>query len=241
MAPHSSSGELHTQAKRLFAEALDQQPERRSAFLAERCGEGSDLYREVISLLDNYDPTGSFFDAPVVPAADPMIGRRIGAYQILRPVGRGGMGAVYLAERADGEFRKRVALKAVRAGVLDEHVLRRFHNERQTLAVLDHPPIIKLLDAGATDDGVPYLVMEYVEGQPIDAYCATRKLSVRERIQLFRAVLGAVHFAHQNLIVHRDLKPSNILVTADGAPQLLAFCIAKVLRPEFGAHMGRPP
>src|SRR5207249_692127 len=155
-----------------------------------------------------------------------------------RRIGSGGMGAVYLAERADDQFRKLVALKAVRPGLIDEQVLRRFQNERQTLAVLDHPAIIKLLDAGTTDDGVPYLVTEYVEGQPIDSWCATRKLSVRERLQIFRIVLGAVHFAHQHLIVHRDLKPGNILVTADGQPKLLDFGIAKLLRPEWAAHMG---
>jgi non-specific serine/threonine protein kinase/serine/threonine-protein kinase len=238
MEPRSAPESLHTQAKRVFADALEQPVDQRAAFIAAACGTNEDLHREVTSLLENYDATGSFFDTPVIPAADPMVGRRFGAYRILRQIGRGGMGAVYLAERADGEFRKRVALKAVRPGLIDEHVLRRFQNERQTLAVLDHPAIIKLLDAGATEDGVPYLVTEYVEGQPIDQFCAVRRLSVRERIELFRVVLSAVHFAHQNLIVHRDLKPSNILVTADGAPKLLDFGIAKLLRPEFGAHMG---
>jgi non-specific serine/threonine protein kinase/serine/threonine-protein kinase len=238
MAPSSTPDSLHARAKRVFSEALEQPPGERPAFVAAACGSDAELQREVASLLGNFDETTSLFDAPAITAVDTMIGRRIGAYQILRPIGRGGMGAVYLAERADGEFRKRVALKAVRPGLLDEHVLGRFRNERQTLAVLDHPAIIKLLDAGATEDGVPYLVMEYVEGQRIDTYCEARRLSVRERVQLFRVVLGAVHFAHQNLIVHRDLKPSNILVTAEGAPKLLDFGIAKLLRPEFGAHMG---
>jgi eukaryotic-like serine/threonine-protein kinase len=237
MGPHSVRESLHTRAKRVFSEALDRPADQRAAFVAKACAADEELHREVNSLLENHDPTGSFFDAPAIPV-DPMLGRRIGAYQILRQIGRGGMGSVYLAERADGEFRKRVALKAVRPGLLDDHVLRRFQNERQTLAVLDHPAIIKLLDAGQTDDGIPYLVTEYVEGQPIDAYCAARKLTVRERIELFRGVLGAVHFAHQHLVVHRDLKPSNILVTADGAPKLLDFGIAKMLRPEFGANMG---
>jgi eukaryotic-like serine/threonine-protein kinase len=237
MGPHSAHESLHTRSKRLFSEALDRPTDQRAAFLAQACAGDDDLRREVSSLLENHDPTGSFFDAPPLPS-DPMLGRRVGAYQILRQIGRGGMGSVYLAERADGEFRKRVALKLVRPGLLDDHVLRRFQNERQTLAVLDHPAIIKLLDAGQTDDGIPYLVTEYVEGQPIDQYCAARKLTVRERIELFRVVLGAVHFAHQHLVVHRDLKPSNILVTAAGSPMLLDFGIAKMLRPEFGANMG---
>jgi non-specific serine/threonine protein kinase/serine/threonine-protein kinase len=238
MVPHSAPDSLHTRAKRLFSEVLEQPEQDREAYLANACGSDAELRREVVSLLENYDATGTLFDAPAISVTDPMAGRRIGAYQILRQIGRGGMGAVYLAERADGEYRKRVALKAVRPGLLDEHVLRRFHNECQTLAVLDHPAIIKLLDAGTTADGVPYLVTEYVEGQPIDAYCEARKLSVRERVELFRIVVGAVHFAHQNLVVHRDLKPSNILVTADGTPKLLDFGIAKLLLPEFGAHMG---
>ena len=143
------------------------------------------------------------------------------------------MGSVYLAERADDQFRRRVALKAVRPEFLDDQTLRRFENERRTLAVLDHPNIIKLLDGGTSDDGAPFLVMDYVEGQSIDQFCASRNLPVRERLRLFREVLGAVHYAHQNLVVHRDLKPSNILVTADGVPKLLDFGIARLLRPEY--------
>jgi non-specific serine/threonine protein kinase/serine/threonine-protein kinase len=233
--------QLHREAKRVFSLALEQPAEHRAPLVAEMCGAGSPLYAEVMSLLDNVDSASSFFERPLagaLPVADPMLGRRIGVYRILRPIGAGGMGAVYLAERADDQFRKRVALKAVRPGLIDEHVLRRFQNERQTLAVLDHPNIIKLLDAGTTEEGVPYLVTEYVEGQPIDAWCAARKLTVRERVELFRLVLGAVHFAHQNLVVHRDLKPSNILVTPEGVPKLLDFGIAKLLRPEFSVHMG---
>jgi non-specific serine/threonine protein kinase/serine/threonine-protein kinase len=241
MGPHRAPDRLHADAKRVFGEALDLPEDRRAEYVARICGEGSELYREVISLLEHYNPAASFLERPaaeaIAAAPDPMIGRRIGDYRILRKIGSGGMGAVYLGERADDQFRKRVALKAVRPGLLDEHVLRRFQNERQTLAVLDHPAIIKLLDAGTTDEGVPYLVTEYVEGQPIDAFCAARKLSVRERLELFRVVLGAVHFAHQHLVVHRDLKPGNILVTAEGAPKLLDFGIAKLLLPEL-AQMG---
>ena len=167
-----------------------------------------------------------------------MIGRRVGSYKVLRAIGMGGMGSVHLAERADDQFRKCVALKTIRPGLIDAQTLRRFQNERQALAVLDHPNIIKLLDGGATDDNIPFLVMEYVEGEPIDRYCRNRRLSLRQRVELFRVVLGAVHYAHQNLIVHRDLKPGNILVTAEGVPKLLDFGIAKLLRPEYAVHMG---
>ena len=239
--PQPDGNRAHREAKEVFWQAMEEPPEQRQGLVARLCGADADLYREVMSLLDNLDPAASFFERPVVgaaPATDPMLGRRVGLYRILRQIGSGGMGAVYLAERADDQFRKRVALKAVRPGLIDEHMLRRFQNERQTLAVLDHPNIIKLLDAGTTEEGVPYLVTEYVEGQPLDAYSASRRLSVAERVALFRIVLGAVHFAHQNLVVHRDLKPSNILVTAEGAPKLLDFGIAKLLRAEFSAHMG---
>jgi len=240
-SPDGANG-LHVRAKRVFAAALEQTADLREAHVARTCGDDTDLYREVMSLLQNYADTGTFLDHPPVPIAapppDPMVGKSIGPYKILRHIGSGGMGAVYLAERADAQFRKRVALKAIRSGLTDQHVLRRFQNERQTLAVLDHPNIIKLLDAGSTADGVPYLVTEFVEGQAIDAYCTARRLSVAERIELFRVVLSAVHYAHQSLVVHRDLKPGNILVTPEGVPKLLDFGIAKLVRPEYGACMG---
>jgi serine/threonine-protein kinase len=141
------------------------------------------------------------------------------------------MGAVYLAERADQELEQRVAIKVVRRGMDTDEIVRRFRSERQILAYLNHPNIARLFDAGTTGDGRPYFVMEYVEGRPIDEFCADGKLSVRERLELFQRVCGAIHFAHQNLIVHRDLKPGNILVTAGGDPKLLDFGIAKLLDP----------
>jgi serine/threonine protein kinase len=141
------------------------------------------------------------------------------------------MADVYLAVRADHLYRRIVAIKVIKTGLQSDEVLRRFRHERQTLAVLDHPNIVKLLDAGTTDEGVPYLVMDYVQGQPIDEHC--RRLSIPERLRLFRTVCAAVHYAHQNLVIHRDLKPSNVLVTADGVPKLLDFGIAKLLRPEY--------
>jgi eukaryotic-like serine/threonine-protein kinase len=229
-----------SEAKRIFAEALELNPDNRQEYLARVCGADSDLYSEVISLLESHGGGDSFFEhalaTTVAPPSDPMIGRRVGVYKILRQIGLGGMGTVYLAERADDQFRKLVALKAVRPELFHEHALRRFQNERQTLAVLDHPNIIKLLDGGTTDEGAPYLVTEYVEGLPIDRYAVSAGLIVRQKLELFFTLLGAVHYAHQHLVVHRDLKPGNILVTPAGTPKLLDFGIAKLLQPEYSAH-----
>src|SRR5215471_14112621 len=236
-----ATDDLYNDAKRVFADALELEPDKRLDYLARACQANPALYREVVSLLENHDRANSFFEGAVIANSvlpDRMIGRRFGAYKVLRHIGMGGMGAVHLAERADDQFRKSVALKVLRPGIVDEHTLRRFQNERQTLAVLDHPNIIRLLDGGTTEDGIPYLVMEYVEGEPIDGYCRHHKLSIRQRVELFRVVLGAVHYAHQNLVVHRDLKPANIIVTPEGVPKLLDFGIAKLLRPEYAVNLG---
>ena len=146
------------------------------------------------------------------------------------------MGVVYLASRADEEFRKRVALKVIRSGAASEEVVRHFKRERQILAGLDHPNIAKLLDGGTTDDGLPYFVMEYIEGEPLLAYCDSRKLPVAERLKLFQAICSAVQYAHRNLVVHRDIKPGNIVVAEDGSPRLLDFGIAKLLNPELAGE-----
>jgi tetratricopeptide (TPR) repeat protein len=167
-----------------------------------------------------------------------LTGQRIGAYQIVRRIGAGGMAEVYLASRADQQFHKQVAIKLVLPGTDNQEIMQRFRLERETLAALDHPNIVKLMDGGTTEDGVPYLVMDYVEGVPITEYCETHHLSVTERLRLFRTVCSAVHYAHQNLVIHRDIKPSNILVVGDGTAKLLDFGIAKVLRPETAAHAG---
>lgn len=156
----------------------------------------------------------------------------IGSYQIVRRMGQGGMGSVYLGIRADKEYRKHVAIKIIRKGMDSDEIVSRFRRERQILAALDHPNIAKLLDGGTTGEGVPYFVMEYIQGTPLTDYCDSHKLVTKERLQLFRTVCSAVQFAHQNLIVHRDLKPGNILVTADGIPKLLDFGIAKLLNPD---------
>src|SRR5271170_3348421 len=156
-------------------------------------------------------------------------GDRIGPYRVLRTLGVGGMGEVFLAERADAEFDQRVAIKVVYGGSLTHAVQSRLKIERQILAQLDHPNIAHLLDGGAMPDGTPYIVMEYVDGVAIDAYCDSNRLDIVARLKLFQIVCAAVHYAHQNLIVHRDLKPSNILVTSAGVPKLLDFGIAKLL------------
>jgi eukaryotic-like serine/threonine-protein kinase len=224
------------QIKVILDEALEQEQPERAGFIATACQGDEELRREVESLVASEAEIGDFIETPVfrirLDEVEPLaVGERIGAWQIVREIGRGGMGAVYLAERADEEFEQRVAIKVVRRGMDTDEIVRRFRSERQILAHLDHPNIAKLFDGGTTADGRPYFVMEYVEGRPIDDFCAERKLSVRERLELFRQVCAAVHFAHQNLIVHRDLKPGNILVTADGVPKLLDFGIAKLLDP----------
>src|SRR6202795_4697747 len=165
-----------------------------------------------------------------------MMGDRIGPYRVLRTLGTGGMGEVYLAERADAQFEQQVAIKVVYAGSLTHAVQSRLKIERQILAQLDHPNIAHLLDGGSLPDGRAYIVMEYVDGIAIDAYCDSNRLDVAARLKLFQVVCAAVHYAHQNLIVHRDLKPSNILVTAGGVPKLLDFGIAKLLDERQAGH-----
>src|SRR3954470_10361201 len=233
--------ERWTRVKELFEAAADLPPNERATLLSKECDGDTALRREVESLLASDAQTDGFIEEPVLeiprdlfrePPDESLVGRQYGAYQILREVGRGGLGAVYLAARADDEYRKEVALKLVRRGLDTEDILRRFRNERQILAQLDHPNIARLVDGGTTDDGLPYFVMDYVNGQPITAYCETHSLKPTERLDLFRKVCAAVTFAHQNLVIHRDLKPSNILVAADGEPKLLDFGIAKLLGPE---------
>src|SRR5215470_5019015 len=215
--------------KDVFQAALDRPPEERAAFLDSACAGDDALRREVESLLVAQREAGAFLSRPAaLPAPPELEGRRVGPYRVLGPIGRGGMGVVYRAVRDDDVFRKTVALKVVAGGASAEH-LRRLAHERQILGRLQHPNIATILDGGTTDEGQPYLVMEYVEGEAIDAYCAARGLGTRERLEMFRTVCSAVQYAHQNLVVHRDLKPQNVLVTPDGQPKLLDFGIAKLL------------
>ena len=216
------------------AEGLD--PAQQRAYLDGACAGDTELRREAEALLAA-GPGGEDLAAEVqraasVAVAGPrLVGTRLGAYRVVKELGQGGMGRVYLACRDDDQFHRRVAVK-VAEGALAPEVLERFKSERQILAALDHPNIARLLDGGTTADGVPYLVLEYVEGETIDRYCDVRQLGVEERLQIFRNVCSAVHYAHQNLVVHRDLKPPNVLVTAEGTPKLLDFGIAKLLSPE---------
>ena len=221
--------------QRLFHEALEKPAAERDAFVLAAAAGDTDLEAEVASLLASAEGGEGFLETPVGPPAEAPR-TRIGPYDVVREIGHGGMGTVYLALRADEQFRKRVAIKVVRRGMDTDSVLRRFRQERQILAGLDHPNIARLLDGGNTEDGLPYLVMEYVEGQPVTTWCETRALDGREKIALFRTICAAVHFAHQNLVVHRDLKPGNILVAGDGTPKLLDFGVAKLLNPEVSGR-----
>ena len=162
-----------------------------------------------------------------------MIGKRIGVYELAEEIGRGGMGIVYLANRVDGEFRQRVAVKLIKRGMDTDLILKRFRRERQITAKLDHPNIAYFLGGGSTEDGLPYFVMEYIEGKPLYRFCEDNQIERKERLEIFRQVCDAVEAAHRNKIIHRDLKPSNILVKADGTPKLLDFGIAKVLDPDL--------
>lgn len=217
--------------KALLDSALQHPAEQRAAFLSAACAGDATLRKEVESLVASGDRAQDFLEASMPasygsPARHPP--ERVGPYRLLSEIAHGGMGAVYLAERTD-DYRKRVAVKLLRSEIGSESVVRRFRQERQILAGLDHPAIARLLDGGTTEDGVPYFVMEHVEGMPVDEYCDSRGLSVRERLGLFQTVCSAVSYAHGKQVVHRDLKPGNILVTADGTPKLLDFGIAKLL------------
>src|SRR6202167_6070054 len=225
------------QVKELFALALERDPKERSDFLREAWAADDPLRTEIESLLSSFDGATTFLED--CPAADlvsgqsrAMAGRRVGAYRIVHEIGRGGMAVVYLGERDDQNYRKQVAIKMVKPGIDTEQILHRFRNERQTLATLDHSNIVKLLDGGSSEDGSPYLVMEYVEGPPIDHYCDENKLSIDGRLRLFCEVCSAVQYAHEKLVIHRDLKPSNILIASGGVPRLLDFGIAKLLNPD---------
>jgi eukaryotic-like serine/threonine-protein kinase len=236
------------QVKDLLASALDVAPSDRSTHLDQVCAGDLSLRDEVESLLAiSQEADAEVLNSPAVTAfadvdtaTNARVGHWIGPYQIVEEIGVGGMGEVYRAVRADDQYRKQVAIKLVRAGQDSAFVVSRFKNERQVLANLDHPNIAHLLDGGTTKEGVPYFVMEVIEGQPIDQYCDNQKLSTTARLNLFLQVCSAVQYAHQRLIIHRDLKPSNILVTSDGTPKLLDFGIAKMLDPNAVAGAPEP-
>ncbi len=224
--------------ERLFFVALDLPADERSAFLTDACGERFDLRRRVDALLAASSAEEDVIEQVVGRAAaeiPPQLSSsdaplaRLGPYRIVRVLGEGGMGMVYLGERDDGAYQQQVAIKVVKEERLGLALRHRMRTERQILAQLNHPGIARLLDGGTADDGRPYLVMEYVEGETIDAYCDRARLSVRERLVLFCDVCAAVEYAHGHLVVHRDIKPANVMVTTEGRPKLLDFGIAKLL------------
>ncbi|HEX8195797.1 MAG TPA: protein kinase [Pyrinomonadaceae bacterium] len=230
----------------IFDAAIDLPPSERSSFLDEACQNDEELRREIGKLIEQDEKASGLMSRPVIEdsaiivfadfdESDPLIGRRIGKYEIKSELGHGGMGAVYRAERIDGEFRRFVAIKLIKRGMDTKFILRRFRQERQILAALNHPYIAGLLDGGTTEDGLPYFVMDFIEGETLYKYSDRRKLSIEERLKLFGKICEAVTYAHSKKVIHRDLKPSNVLIKTDGTPKLLDFGIAKVLNSEVSA------
>jgi|CXWL01.1.fsa_nt_gi non-specific serine/threonine protein kinase/serine/threonine-protein kinase len=224
------------QIKEIFSHAVGLAEAERSAYLDQACIDDSELRREIEALLRSNDEVENFIEEPAFTVAnalptddEPTVDKVIGHYRIVREIGRGGMGTVFLANRDDGEFQQEVAIKVVSSAFLGRESLDRFRQERQILAGLTHPNIAHLLDGGVTDDGLSYLVMEYVEGESLIKHADDHNLSIDERLQVFLKICRAFAYAHGNLIVHRDIKPSNILVTPDGEPKLLDFGLAKIL------------
>ncbi len=244
------------QIEEFFQKAVDLAPKERSAFLSHECQNDSELKNEVEKLLKDYDSAESFIELPVWTDSffinssakkaisdsfgelteeieDHLIGRKIGVYKLTKELGRGGMGAVYLGVRDDGEFNQKVAIKLIKRGMDSDFIIRRFRHERQILASFDHPFIGRLLDGGTTSDGLPYFVMEFVEGDTLYNFCDKKRLTIRKRLENFRRICSAIQYAHERSIIHRDIKPGNILFTKNGSPKLLDFGIAKVLDAEL--------
>ena len=234
------SPEIWQEIKRVFDAAVELAPSAQSAFLDSTCPDPA-MRQEVERMLAADDDTG-LDRSPLAPDSSTdgarLEGRRLGRYRIGHEVGRGGMGAVFAAVRDDGEFEQKVAVKVILSSFNTDAIARRFRNERQILASLEHPNIARLLDGGMSDDGLPFYVMEFIEGEPIDEYCRAHLLSLHARLDLFRQVCAAVSYAHRRLIVHRDIKPSNILVTPGGEAKLLDFGIAKVVSQTGGEQRG---
>ncbi|MGH9934954.1 MAG: protein kinase domain-containing protein, partial [Blastocatellia bacterium] len=228
--------------REIFELVWDRAAEERERVLNEVCADDDALRAQVMGLLQAHAEAGDFLETPPFMTGSPdeyfeltpdFAGRRIGPYELQYAIGRGGMASVYLATRVDDEYRQRVAVKLIWLSPDTEEVIRRFKQERQILADLDHPNIARLLGGGTAEDGRPYIVMEYIEGKPITAYCNERRLPIDERLGLFQTVCDAVGYAHRNLVIHRDLKPGNILVTEEGVVKLLDFGVAKLLTPDF--------
>ncbi len=224
----------------VFLAAVELAGDERQTYLERACAGDEGLRERVAAMIDSSEGDTETIQAAVgsvVQLAAEELGAaperwRIGPYEVLGELGEGGLATVYLAERADQQFTMQVAIKVVKRGMDTADILRRLRQERQILASLDHPNIARIFDGGTTEDGLPYIVMEHIEGSPVDEYCDRRELTIDQRLELFRTACSAVHCAHQNLVIHRDIKPSNLLVTEDGVPKLLDFGIAKLLDPE---------
>jgi len=236
----------HELVSSLFAAALDLPADERRVLL-DASGADPHVREEVERLLAAHTDAGDFLETPIVAEAealvestreDPLVGREIGRFRIVRELGRGGMGSVYLAVRTRADFEQLVALKVIRGGLVSEDLSERFRQERRILAGLRHPGVANLIDGGVTDAGDPFFAMEYVDGDTVTAYCDDHRLNIEERLRLFIGICTTVQYAHGNLVVHRDLKPSNILVTADGTTKLLDFGIAKLL--DLDTETGEP-
>ena len=232
------------QIQSLFEQVVDSGTGERAAYLAHACGDDMELRSSVESLLESDNRTedpllqaiGQAAESLLEDHQDRLIGTRVGRYRIVSILGHGGMSTVYRGERDESQYQQTVAIKVLLHATLHPRLRNRLHSERHILATLDHPSIARLIDSGDLEDGTPYLVMEHVDGESIDSYCDSRTLFIRERLELFVQVCAAVQYAHRNLVVHRDIKPSNIFVTAEGAPKLLDFGIAKLLAPESLSH-----
>ena len=232
--------------KEIFQSAIQIPENQQAAYLESTCGDDTEVFNEVREMLASHKDDTDFLEAPMILNALDLIkaetesevaGKQFGAYRIEREISRGGMGVVYLAARADEAFQKQVAIKVLKPGMATTEAINRFHQERQTLAHLDHPNIVKLIDGGTTDDGLPFYIMEYVQGVPLDEYCDLHRLSIFQRLRLFNKIGAAIEYAHRNLIIHRDIKPANILVTGQGEPCLLDFGIAKLLDPAIAPEL----
>ena len=251
------SPERWQQIEAIFQTAVDLKTADRAAFIGKACAGDEELKSEVEKLMADYESADSFIESPVWTDSsflnssakkiisesideqaeqldqEDLTGRQIGAYRLVNEIGRGGMGAVFLAERADGEFSQNVAIKLIKRGMDSDFIIRRFRHERQILASFEHPFIARLLDGGSTPEGIPYFVMEFIEGETLYDYCDKKRLGLAERLKIFQKICSALDYAHERQIIHRDIKPSNILINRFGSPKLLDFGIAKVLDPNL--------
>ena len=251
------SPERWQQIEAIFQTAVDLKAADRAAFIEKACAGDTELKAEVEKLMADYESADSFIESPVwtdsnflnssakkiisdslddqaeALQTEDLTGQQIGVYRLVSEIGRGGMGAVFLAERADGEFSQNVAIKLIKRGMDSDFIIRRFRHERQILASFEHPFIARLLDGGSTPDGIPYFVMEFIEGETLYDYCDKKRLGLGERLKIFQKICSALDYAHERQIIHRDIKPSNILINRFGSPKLLDFGIAKVLDPNL--------